>query len=71
MPEIPYGYKRVTGQSQRGDGIWDSAREKFVKVRKEWPWADGLVPRFVIRKCVVEQTVIPEVAATTQDWEEA
>lgn len=56
---IPYGYRRVFGQSQKGDGIWNYATNKFVKVKKEYPWGAPLKERFIIRKCEVVQTEIP------------
>lgn len=59
-PTIPYGYKIVTGQLQKGDGVWDG--ERFRKVKKQYPSTE---PRslFAIRKCVVEQTEIPGTEA--------
>lgn len=36
-PEIPFGHKRVTGPSRKGDGIWNGKR--FVKVKPVWPEA--------------------------------
>lgn len=60
-PIIPFGYARVTGQSQRGDGIWNGT--KFVKVRKEYPHSEGRPGfNFIIRKQVVVQTEILEAA---------
>lgn len=64
-PQIPYGYRRITGQSQRGDGIWDGTR--FRKVKKEYPHSEGRPGfYFIIRKCTVEQAALPgiEEAAT-------
>ena len=31
-PTIPYGYKRVYSQLQKGDGVWNG--EKFVRVKR-------------------------------------
>lgn len=59
-PQIPYGYKAVTGQLQKGDAIWDGTR--FLKVKKEYPFA-GTREMVAIRKCVVEQTEIPGTEA--------
>lgn len=56
-PIIPFGYKRVYGQLQKGDGVWDGA--EFRKVKKGYPNADGAPELFAIRKCVVEQTRFP------------
>lgn len=58
QPTIPFGYKLVTGQAQRGDGIWDYSAGKFVKVKKEYPWGAPLKERIIIRKCEVVQTEI-------------
>lgn len=59
-PPIPFGYRRIFGQSQKGDGIWNGV--KFVKVKKVYPSTDAAQP-FIIRKCVVEQTEIPGTEA--------
>ncbi len=56
-PQIPFGYKRVHGQLQKGDGVWNGTR--FAKVKKEYPCAEGLHLLFAIRKCTVEQVQIP------------
>lgn len=50
-PTIPYGYKRVTGRSQKGDGRWNGMR--FEKVKKEYPAISD--DQVVIRRCVVVQ----------------
>lgn len=65
-PKIPFGYKQVQGQSQKGDGKWDGT--KFRKVRRNcYPYAtEGDV---VIRKCAVEQTEIPAVCLICGDPE--
>lgn len=65
-PEIPYGFKRVFGQLQKGDGVWDG--QKFKKVRKEltpvtvmrmrWPIVHQAAT-VAIRRCTVEQTPLP------------
>ncbi len=56
-PAIPFGYRRITGQSQRGDGIWDGTR--FRKVKKEYPFiGSGALTRIIIRKCAVEQPAL-------------
>lgn len=57
-PKIPYGWKRITGRSQKGDGIWNG--EKFVRVKKEYPHSEGMPGfRLIIRKCeVVQPTLI-------------
>ncbi len=55
---IPFGYRRVTGQLQKGDGIWNGKR--FTKVKKTYPNTE-YVEIFAIRKCVVEQQEMPEV----------
>lgn len=54
-PTIPHGYKQVFGQAQKGDGIWDYAAGKFVKVKREYPWGAPLKPRIIIRSCAVQQ----------------
>ena len=68
-PAIPYGYRRITGLSQRGDGIWDGTR--FRKVKKEYPHSEGRPGfNFIIRKCEVVQTELPRTegpAVTPQD----
>lgn len=54
-PKIPYGYKRVFGHSQKGDGIL--ADGKFRKVKKEYPFIrEDMV---VIRRCEVVQQKLP------------
>ena len=50
-PEIPFGYKRVHGVSQKGDGRWNGTR--FQKVKKEYP--PILTDDVVIRRCEVTQ----------------
>lgn len=64
-PAIPFGYRRISGQSQKGDGIWNGTR--FVKVRKEFPWADHAPAHIIIRKCAVEQTALPVVDLSNVD----
>lgn len=60
-PKIPFGYKRVTGRSQKGDGIWDGKR--FRKVKREYPMINE--NQIAIRPCEIVQQVIVE-----QDVEE-
>lgn len=69
-PTIPFGYRQVTGQLQKGDGVWNG--ERFVRVKRVptevivrktkmlYPCAmpDGAV---AIRKCEVEQPSLPGV----------
>ena len=57
-PQIPFGYRRVQGQSQKGDGVWDVANQCFRKVKKCYPTTEP-APLFIIRKCAVEQAIIP------------
>ncbi len=57
-PTIPFGYHRVTGQLQKGDGIWNGTR--FAKVKKMYPNTE-YVEIFAIRKCVVEQAELPGI----------
>jgi hypothetical protein len=61
-PEIPFGYKRVHGEVERGDGVWRSDINKFVKVRKEYPFA-GTDGRVFIRRCTITQPELPNVDA--------
>lgn len=61
-PKIPFGYKRVTGRSQMGDGVWNGKR--FAKVKKDWPLIGEC--EVVIRKCEVVQTEMPLAV----EWEE-
>lgn len=56
-PKIPHGCKRIFGPLQKGDGVWDG--ERFRKVKKCYPNADGTAPLLAIRKCEVVQTEIP------------
>ena len=59
MPDeikIPYGYRQVSGQMQKGDGVLVDG--KFVKVRKEYPRTDD--DRVFVRRCEVVQATIPE-----------
>lgn len=55
--KIPFGYKRVSSQIQKGDGVWNAATQKFDKVRKEYPRTDD--DRVFIRRCEVRQTELP------------
>lgn len=56
-PAIPFGYRRVFGQAQRGDGIYDHERGEFAKVRKAWPTTDQKSV-ILIRRCEAVQTEI-------------
>ncbi len=59
--KIPYGFKRVFGQLQKGDGLWNGTR--FAKVKKQYPNTDeriGLL--FAIRRCEVEQAELLRIA---------
>ncbi len=33
-PQIPFGYRRVFGQLQKGDGIYDPETSEFKKVKR-------------------------------------
>ncbi len=57
-PKIPFGYKRVSGQIQKGDGVLDPVTGLYHRVRKEYPRTDD--DRIFIRRCKVEQALIPE-----------
>ncbi len=65
-PEIPFGYKRVFGQLQKGDGVWDGAKFKKVKreptqitvARMRYPIV-MLAATVAIRRCDAQQTEIP------------
>lgn len=58
--KIPHGYKQITGQAQKGDGIWDGTR--FAKVKKEYPHSEGRPGfNFIIRKADVSQPELPGV----------
>ena len=68
-PTIPYGYRRVYAQLQKGDGVWNG--ERFVRVKRApteviirktkmlYPCVmpDGPV---AIRRCEVVQTELLE-----------
>ncbi len=56
-PTIPFGFKRIFGQAQKGDGVWDG--EPFRRAKKEYPWGQFPPPRVIIRKQEVAQTEIP------------
>lgn len=66
-PEIPYGYRQIQGQSQKGDGIWNG--ERFVKVKKGYPFA-GDSGAIIIRKCEVMQQMLPWKPDDYETWEE-
>lgn len=54
-PSIPYGYKAVIGQLQKGDAIWNGKR--FAKVKRGYPFI-GMTEGLAIRKCeVIQQEV--------------
>lgn len=65
-PQIPFGFRRVFGQLQKGDGVWDGVSFKRTKrkpheliIRRTkmlYPCTD--VDTFAIRPCAVEQTEI-------------
>lgn len=55
-PVIPFGCKRIFGQAQRSDRIWDNALQKFVRVKKEYPWGQFPPPNLIIRRCDETQT---------------
>ena len=69
--KIPFGYKRVFGQLQKGDGILDLASGGFIKVKRVpteviikktkmlYPCAMPQSGKFAIRRCTVEQTELP------------
>lgn len=57
-PKIPFGFRRVFGQLQKGDGVWNG--ERFAKVKKEYPHSEGRPGfLFAIRRCEVVQAEIP------------
>lgn len=56
FPKIPHGYKRVAGQAQKGDGIWNGTR--FAKAKKQYPFAEP-AEYIIIRKCAVNQPTLP------------
>lgn len=70
-PEIPYGYKRIWGQLQKGDGVWSPEHGRFVKTKKvptsvvvtkmRYPITTD-ARTFAIRKCRIEQVEIPGVS---------
>ncbi len=66
-PKIPFGFRRVFGQLQKGDGVWDGATFKRTKrepttviikrTKMLYPCTDsGMV---AIRRCDAEQTETP------------
>jgi hypothetical protein len=68
QPKIPYGYKQIYGQLQKGDAVWNG--EKFVRVKKCYPFVGdnwGLPTRnaVAIRRCQVVQEALPGVASNT------
>jgi hypothetical protein len=68
VPQIPYGYRRVVGQLQKGDGLWDGTR--FRRVRKGYPYI-GLLQGVAVRKCEVVQQQIPATVPDSElEWVE-
>jgi hypothetical protein len=53
-PKIPFGFVQVSGQSQKGDGLWNGRR--YAKVKKAYPIVTSGV---LIRRCKVEQPELP------------
>ncbi len=67
-PQIPFGFRRVFGQLQKGDGVLDPATGKFKKVKREPTQITATRMRYpivmlaatvAIRRCDAEQTEIP------------
>ncbi len=67
-PTIPFGFRPVVGQSQKGDGIWNGRR--FAKVKKGYPFA-GDSGAVIIRRCEVVQPALPgtEQQPEVMEWE--
>jgi len=77
-PQIPYGYKRVFGQLQKGDGILDLAAGKFIKVKRVpteviirrtkmlYPCALPTSGVVAIRRCEVVQPPLMDVTPTME-----
>lgn len=61
--KIPCGYKRIEGQTRKGDAVWHGDEQKFRRVTKEYP---NTYPeaRIFIRRCTVEQTELPGTEPT-------
>lgn len=67
-PPIPFGYRAVQGQAQKGDGVWDGAAGKFRKARKCWPSTEPTAV-FIIRRCDVAQEPLPlPTAPEVVEW---
>lgn len=62
-PKIPFGFKQVQGQSQKGDGRWNGRR--FEKVKKEYPMITE--NQTVIRRCEVQQPDLLEPRTMEMD----
>ena len=69
-PKIPFGFVRIFGQAQKGDGVWDYAARKFRKARKEYPWGAAMKERIIIRRATVTQPEITGVGRTGLDLDE-
>lgn len=63
---IPFGFKLVQGQLQKGDGVWNGTR--FAKVKKVYPFA-GTLDIIAIRKCEVEQLAMPATEPPAPGWD--
>lgn len=64
-PTIPFGYRQVSGQIQKGDGVWNGTR--FAKVKKEYPRTDD--DRVFIRRCETVQPPLPGTGPRTREFE--
>ncbi len=74
LVKIPFGYKRVVGQLQKGDGILDLATGGFIKVKRvpveviikktkmQYPCVMPYSGEIAIRRCTVEQPSLPGVS---------
>lgn len=67
-PEIPFGFKQVWGQLQKGDGVWSPEHGRFVKTKKVPTPVTVTKMRYpivtqaatvAIRKCEVVQAELP------------
>lgn len=66
-PAIPFGYRRIQGQLQKGDGLWNGTR--FARVKKGYPFV-GTQELIAIRRCAVEQTeLLPAEASVIEVME--
>ena len=66
-PKIPFGFVRIFGQAQKGDGIWNGHR--FAKVKKGYPFA-GDAGHVIIRRATITQPEITGVGRTGLDLDE-